>query len=232
MPNWMQTYSASHLNRKDHMMGKVDDSFYGVVLRCIGAPATPTTLFLCHAWQACEGGNAAFNPWNTTMDDHGASDYNDAGVKSYPNVAVGVHATVATLALSHYEAIRLALKSQDADGFGRAVDASPWGTHGVEAYLSDHPAPDPAANPASGGPDEAHRLPMLAEGAGMPPRDPNPHVRSLQGLLHSHGYHVAVDGRFGPATDSAVRSFQSGSRLAVDGIVGPHTWAALLRLHG
>lgn len=213
-------------------MGKVDDSFYGDVLTGIGAPVTATTLALCHAWQACEGGDAAFNPWNTTMPEAGASDYNDVGVKDYPTAGVGVHATVATLALSHYEAIRLALRTQDAPMFGHAVDASPWGTKHVADYLAAHPVWAPDTHPAPTPTDLAHRLPMIREGAGMPPKDPNPHVRSLQGLLHSHGYHVTVDGRFGPATDSAVRSFQSGSGLAVDGIVGPLTWSALLRLHG
>jgi hypothetical protein len=36
-----------------------------------------------------------------------------------------------------------------------------------------------------------------------------------------------IDGVFGPVTKSAVEQFQGGSGLAVDGIVGPATWAAL-----
>lgn len=40
-------------------------------------------------------------------------------------------------------------------------------------------------------------------------------------------YAVAVDGIFGPETETAVMQFQEGVHLKPDGIVGPETWAAL-----
>jgi hypothetical protein len=43
------------------------------------------------------------------------------------------------------------------------------------------------------------------------------------------GYRVSVDGGFGTQTLVAVESFQRAHGLAVDGIVGPLTWHALLR---
>ena len=54
-------------------------------------------------------------------------------------------------------------------------------------------------------------------------------VRHLQQLLNA-ALHAGLveDGDFGPATDRAVRQFQAARGLAVDGIVGPQTWAALL----
>jgi Putative peptidoglycan binding domain len=51
----------------------------------------------------------------------------------------------------------------------------------------------------------------------------------LQEHLVSVGYATAVDGDFGSSTQSAVEQFQAVRGLTVDGIVGPATWAALLR---
>lgn len=60
----------------------------------------------------------------------------------------------------------------------------------------------------------------------------NPQVGELQRRLrdaytNSHGRGLVVDWDFGPATEAAVRSFQTASRLQADGIVGPATAAAL-----
>jgi Putative peptidoglycan binding domain len=47
--------------------------------------------------------------------------------------------------------------------------------------------------------------------------------------LASAGYTIPIDGDYGPDTQTAVESFQAAHALTVDGIVGPATWAALLR---
>jgi peptidoglycan hydrolase-like protein with peptidoglycan-binding domain len=48
-------------------------------------------------------------------------------------------------------------------------------------------------------------------------------VTELQDLLNKNGASLTVDGDFGPATLSAVESYQSSHGLSVDGIVGPMT---------
>ncbi|MER5701475.1 peptidoglycan DD-metalloendopeptidase family protein [Micromonospora sp. NPDC002296] len=50
----------------------------------------------------------------------------------------------------------------------------------------------------------------------------------IQYLVRARGISVVVDGVFGPACASAVRSFQSGRGLYADGMVGPITWTALV----
>ena len=52
-------------------------------------------------------------------------------------------------------------------------------------------------------------------------------VQTLQYLLRARGHTVTVDGIFGPNTESAVRAFQQEKNLSVDGIFGPKTDAAV-----
>lgn len=54
-------------------------------------------------------------------------------------------------------------------------------------------------------------------------------VKLLQNRLLDLGYNAVgvADGKFGPKTDNAVRSFQTDNSLVVDGIVGQQTWKAL-----
>ncbi|TLW94698.1 metalloendopeptidase [Saccharomonospora piscinae] len=54
------------------------------------------------------------------------------------------------------------------------------------------------------------------------------HVRAVQTVLNKHSAGLVVDGDFGSVTNSAVRGFQSGNRLVVDGLAGAITWRALV----
>jgi peptidoglycan hydrolase-like protein with peptidoglycan-binding domain len=64
--------------------------------------------------------------------------------------------------------------------------------------------------------------------------DTGPWVSHLQLrlLVHDPSADLAVDGRFGPATERAVRAFQRRHDLEPDGTVGQSTWTALLSTPG
>ncbi len=52
-------------------------------------------------------------------------------------------------------------------------------------------------------------------------------VREIQEFLNRHGADLAVDGKFGKLTETAVRKFQKDHGLKADGICGARTWAVI-----
>ena len=71
---------------------------------------------------------------------------------------------------------------------------------------------------------------VLALGSGYSSRGGAARVRTLQRRLAGTGFASGpIDGRYGPRTEQAVRSFQAAHGLGVDGIAGPLTLAALSR---
>lgn len=105
--------------------------------------------------------------------------------------------------------------SRTAAGFD---DGRPW------SFLSASPTPSPTpSRPTPDRPTPAR--PTLRRGS------TGALVRDLQAFLRRvyprYAGNLAADGMFGLQTEAAVREFQRRSRLAVDGIVGPKTWAAL-----
>jgi peptidoglycan hydrolase-like protein with peptidoglycan-binding domain len=53
-------------------------------------------------------------------------------------------------------------------------------------------------------------------------------VRTIQYLLTARGYNEPADGIYGKDTTASVKRFQKANKLAVDGSVGPQTWAKLI----
>jgi hypothetical protein len=83
------------------------------------------------------------------------------------------------------------------------------------------PEPGPPQPPTPGGSDV--QVPTIQNGSKGGP------VKAAQSILNGKaGARLALDGDFGPATQAAVRAWQTFFRLEVDGIVGPQTWATLL----
>ena len=81
-------------------------------------------------------------------------------------------------------------------------------------------------NPAGGGPipyiGKVYNMNELTMG------DSGQQVKVLQHYLTEAGHTLVIDGEFGPLTKDAVAAYQGAKGLAVDGIVGPITWGALL----
>lgn len=101
------------------------------------------------------------------------------------------------------------------------------------ASASVTPAPKPAAaSPTAGAKPTTTRtqtattnpVPMPILRVGMS----GPAVTRLQERLKALGYlQGAIDGVFGPATETAVKAAQEKLKLTADGVVGPETWTKL-----
>jgi peptidoglycan hydrolase-like protein with peptidoglycan-binding domain len=91
------------------------------------------------------------------------------------------------------------------------------GSGGGRVVTTPQPVPAPQPVPTPTDPPVPTSYPEISLGAVGSP------VTLLQQLLG-----VAVDGEFGPNTDTAVRAYQATHGLDVDGTVGTNTWAALL----
>lgn len=51
-------------------------------------------------------------------------------------------------------------------------------------------------------------------------------LKRWQQRMHDRGWHITVDGLYGPQTHQICKAFQREKGLVVDGLIGPHTWKA------
>jgi peptidoglycan hydrolase-like protein with peptidoglycan-binding domain len=73
--------------------------------------------------------------------------------------------------------------------------------------------------------DGDYSEPVLQQGSSG-----NPARRLQRALIAAGSDPGGIDGQFGGKTKTAVQDFQHNESLAVDGIVGPHTWALVDRV--
>lgn len=99
--------------------------------------------------------------------------------------------------------------------------ATPTPSPSVTPSAAPASAPSPASTPAPAPPVD---FPVLRLGMR------GPAVIRLQERLRATGFFTgAIDGVFGVQTETAVQTAQRRFQLQADGVVGPETWAALLR---
>ena len=97
----------------------------------IGKPNNSQLKFMT-AWRQHEGGKAAWNPFNTTLDKENSSKYNQVPVRNYPDRKTGLEATIQTLKNGKYDKVIKAINNikqdSDIDTAMIAVNDSPWGS--------------------------------------------------------------------------------------------------------
>ncbi len=88
--------------------------------------------------------------------------------------------------------------------------------------------PATVATPPTPAPTTGLTPTVQAPTAALKPGDTGAQVTMLQQALTALGYSPGkADGSYGPATQTAVKDFQTASGLTADGVVGPQTLAAL-----
>ncbi|MEV4191257.1 peptidoglycan-binding domain-containing protein [Streptomyces toxytricini] len=92
---------------------------------------------------------------------------------------------------------------------------------GIGSAHADTASLGKKARPAAGGPVLPAGWPVLKKGSD------GADVTTVQHLLIAAGHRIDADGEFGPATERAVKAFQTSHKLTVDGIVGANTWKKL-----
>lgn len=113
------------------------------ILPRLAVPGTLDNVLALVAQMQAEGGEALFNPLNTTLRMTGSKDYNSVHVQSYKSYEQGMDATVQTLRQTNMAKLYSALKlGSSAHAYWAALAVSPWGTKPpgdmtIDAFLDD-----------------------------------------------------------------------------------------------
>lgn len=105
----------------------ISQSFAALVASHLGADAGRVRAYLAK-WAPHENTQAAFNPLATTQSAAGATQFNSAGVKNYPDEAAGARATAETIANGRYPSILRYLRTGEFDQQGVQGDFNVWVT--------------------------------------------------------------------------------------------------------
>ena len=101
------------------------------VTQKLGGKWTPEKAKFFQAWSQAEGTVASYNPFATTRKGYpGERDFNPVGVKHYPNLQIGMQASLDTIKNGYYDSLVNLIKDPNATAqqMATAVANSPWGT--------------------------------------------------------------------------------------------------------
>jgi N-acetyl-anhydromuramyl-L-alanine amidase AmpD len=101
--------------------------------------------------------------------------------------------------------------------WAQVIDTAKQIAAGSGAPTPPEPEPTPPGTAAPPWPGRLLMYPPLMQGSD---------VHTWQQQMAARGWSLAVDGQYGPESQGVCRQFQAEKGLAVDGIVGPDTWAA------
>jgi hypothetical protein len=197
-------------------------------------------LFAILTWIRAEFGGAHpipahWNPLATTHKAAGTTDYNKVGVKNYPSFAEGVQACADTLRADEpgYAAIRSHLDGQArAEDTISAIHNSAWGSKPTDAMLNYVRSHDQSELLLAVGDADATHVPgppaptCPFPGVNLANRTEGHGTATWQTQMHRRGWTISIDDIYGPKSEAVCKAFQHEKGLAVDGIVGPITWAA------
>ena len=155
----------------------------------------------------------------------------NANFRVYSDMASGVKGYFEFISTKRYENLKTAdtpevyLSRIKADGYATSSTYVQTNLKRISLYnLRDYDkgfGPAPVSAPISVNPYPAPTGLVRRGQTGI-------YVRWVQRELVSNGYHLVIDGIFGPRTEQAVKAFQTENGLAADGIVGKNTIAAFL----
>jgi hypothetical protein len=132
------------------------------------------------------------------------------------------------------------LNAQQAQSNGRGVcqhvDLGAWGgghhdcgpafpMDRVLQMAGGKPGASAPSTPAAPPPPAAGVPPLHVDYFGRSHNHTVPDVRTWQQQMKNRGWNIGVDQNFGPQSETVCRQFQAEKHLAVDGLVGPQTWA-------
>jgi hypothetical protein len=118
-------------------VGEVNDkAVYEKILQELGAPITDENMKFMFAWRQAEGKGGKNNPFNTTQNMAGATNFNSVGVKNYLTISDGVNATLKTLKNGRYNCIINGLQQNiGASEIAKCQSLKTWGTGDLVATV-------------------------------------------------------------------------------------------------